>query len=101
MKLSRVREGDLRSLLRNGKADSAHAVSNINYSGLARGVEEPAAPLVNDPGSFSANRNGEAFAETPGKERRSFGHAMLERIVTEAAEARRGAKRICVRRSVR
>ena len=49
-----VREGKLRGLLGHGTTDFGHAVADANDGGLAAGVEEAAASLIDDPAAFAA-----------------------------------------------
>jgi len=54
VELRGVREGKLRGLLGHGTTDFGYAVADADNGGLAAGVEEAAASLIDDPAAFAA-----------------------------------------------
>jgi len=58
-----MRKSNLRGLLSHGTADFGDAVANVDDGGLAAGVEETAATLVDDPAAIPAHGDGILFAE--------------------------------------
>ena len=82
MELRGVREGELGCLVGHGLADLGNAVADVDYGGLAAGIEVSPAGLVDDPAAFAANGSRIGFAKVSREERGVFGHDD-RRIVAE------------------
>ena len=82
MKLRGVREGELRGLLGHGTADFCDAVADVDYCGLAGGIEVAAAGLVNDPAALAADGDWVSISEIS-REERGVGRHDGRQIVAE------------------
>ena len=87
MKLRGVREGELRGLLGHGSADFCDAVADVDYRGLAGGIEVAAAGLINDPAALAADGERISFSEIS-REERGVGRHDRRQIVAERELAR-------------
>ncbi len=87
MKLRGVREGELRGLLGHGAADFCDAMADVDYRGLAGGIEVAAAGLIDDPAAFTADGERVSFSEISREERGVGGHDGRQ-IVAERELAR-------------
>jgi hypothetical protein len=67
VKLRGVGEGELGGLLGHGLADFGDAVTDGDYGGLAAGVEETSAGLVDYPTAFASDGDWVVFAEFSGE----------------------------------
>src|SRR5712664_940598 len=102
MELGSVREGKLRGLLGHGAADFCDAVADVDYRGLARGIEIAAAVLIDDPAAFTADGERISSAEIS-RENDRVGRHDGRQIVAEAEfdrgkywrTCRVGAQRCC------
>ena len=82
-----VREGELRGLLGHGAADFCDAMADVDYGGLAGGIEVAAAGVVSDPAALAADGERVSFSEISREERGVGGHDGRQ-IVAEGELAR-------------
>jgi len=82
MELSSVRKGEPRGLLSHCTSDFGDAMADVDYRGLAAGVQIAAAALIDDPAALTANSDWIGLAEVS-REERGVGRHDYRRIVAE------------------